>query len=422
MGLPAQPEYVYLEDVLAQIPRRDRVLCYLLALITPNALAERLLMRRGGMDDLATVMFTSGATGEPKGVMLSHHNIVSNIQAFSETLEFGPADTMMGVLPPFHSFGFTATLWAPLTRGFRVVYHPNPLDAAGVGRMVAKYRATIIAGTSAFFALYARGCAPEEFRSLRLAVAGAQKLVPAVAKAFQDRFGLPLTEGYGCTELSPVVAVNVPDITEGPVKQFGTREGSVGRPLPGLAIRIVDRETFLPAAEGASGIVLIRGPSVMLRYLADARATAAVMRAGPPPPQPGLPRLDWYVTGDIGVIDEDGFLHIHDRVSRFSKIGGEMVPHAAVEAALIAASGEVERSFAVVTLPDRLRGEKIVVAYSGPELDAGALLRKMSEQGVPSLWLPRDFHRVERLPLLPAGKPDLVTVRRMAEDRAVRSD
>ena len=212
-GLPERPEYVYLEDVMRRMPRRDQVLCYLLAAITPNALAERRLMRRGAMDDLATVMFTSGATGEPKGVMLSHHNIVSNIEAFSEVLRFGPSDTMMGVLPPFHSFGFTATLWAPLTQRMRVVYHPNPLDAKGVGRMAAKYRATVIAGTSSFFALYARGCEPEQFRSLRLAVAGAQKLVPAVAEAFEARFGLPLTEGYGCTELSPVVAVNVPDVT-----------------------------------------------------------------------------------------------------------------------------------------------------------------------------------------------------------------
>ena len=205
------------------------------------------------MDDLATVMFTSGATGEPKGVMLSHHNVVSNIEAFSEVLRFGPSDTMMGMLPPFHSFGFTATLWTPLTQRMPVVYHPNPLDAKGVGRMAAKYRATVIAGTSSFFALYARGCEPEQFRSLRLAVAGAQKLVPAVAEAFEARFGLPLTEGYGCTELSPVVAVNVPDVTDGPVRQIGARAGSVGRPLPGLGILIADRETLRAGGRRRAG-------------------------------------------------------------------------------------------------------------------------------------------------------------------------
>jgi acyl-[acyl-carrier-protein]-phospholipid O-acyltransferase/long-chain-fatty-acid--[acyl-carrier-protein] ligase len=423
-GLPERPEYVYLEDVMRGMPRRDRVLCYLLAAITPNAIAERLLMRRGAMDDLATVMFTSGATGEPKGVMLSHHNIVSNIEAFSEVMRFGPSDTMMGMLPPFHSFGFTATLWTPLTVRMRVVYHPNPLDAKGVGRMVAKYRATVIAGTSSFFALYVRGCEPEQFRSLRLAVAGAQKLVPAVAEAFEARFGLPLTEGYGCTELSPVVSVNVPDVRDGPVKQIGSRVGSVGRPLPGLGILVADRETLRPAAGNAPGVILVRGPSVMMRYMDDARATAAAFREGPPPPEPGLRRLDWYVTADIGAVDEDGFLHIHDRISRFSKIGGEMVPHMVIEAALAAASPEAERSFAVVTLPDRVRGEKVVVVYSGPELDAGALLHRMSERGVPNLWLPspRDFHRVESLPFLPSGKPDLAATRRLAEAAAGAKD
>jgi acyl-[acyl-carrier-protein]-phospholipid O-acyltransferase/long-chain-fatty-acid--[acyl-carrier-protein] ligase len=438
-GLPERPEYVYLEDVMRRMPRRDRVLCYLLAAITPNAIAERRLMRRGAMDDLATVMFTSGATGEPKGVMLSHHNIVSNIEAFSEVMAFGPSDTMMGMLPPFHSFGFTATLWTPLTVRMRVVYHPNPLDAKGVGRMVAKYRATVIAGTSSFFALYVRGCEPEQFRSLRLAVAGAQKLVPAVAEAFEARFDLPLTEGYGCTELSPVVSVNVPDVRDGPVKQIGARVGSVGRPLPGLGILVADRETLQPAAGNAPGVILVRGPSVMMRYMDDARATAAALLPGPPPLEPGLRRLDWYVTADIGAVDEDGFLHIHDRISRFSKIGGEMVPHMVIEAALAAASPEAERpfdaaqgalsmverrSFAVVTLPDRVRGEKVVVVYSGPELDAGALLHRMSERGVPNLWLPspKDFHRVEGLPFLPSGKLDLAATRRLAEAAAAAKD
>jgi acyl-[acyl-carrier-protein]-phospholipid O-acyltransferase/long-chain-fatty-acid--[acyl-carrier-protein] ligase len=283
--------------------------------------------------------------------------------------------------------------------------------------MIAKYGATVIAGTSSFFGLYARGCEPEQFRSLRLAVAGAQKLVPAVAEAFEARFGLPLTEGYGCTELSPVAAVNVPDVSDGPVKQVGTRAGSVGRPLPGFSVLIADRETLEPLPPGETGVILMRGPSVMLRYMDDARATAAAFQEGPAPPQPGMRRLDWYVTADIGTLDEEGFLHIQDRVSRFSKIGGEMVPHLVIEAAL-AASSEAGRSFAVVTLPDRARGEKIAVVYSGPELDAGELLRKMSERGVPNLWLPssKDFHRVESLPFLPSGKLDLAATRRLAEE------
>jgi len=404
-GLPERPEYVYLEDVMKSLSAGAKTAGFLLAALTPACLAERWLMKRGRMDDVATVMFTSGSTGRPKGVVLSHHNIASNIETMSEALQFGPADTIMGVLPPFHSFGFTTTLWTPLTCGMRVVFHPNPLDANGVGRMVEKHRATLIMGTPSFYVLYTRGCKPEQFRSLRLAVAGGQKLLPAVAAAFEKRFGLPLSEGYGCTELSPVVSVNVPDVTDGTITQAGTRAGSVGRSLPGVAVRIVHRETLEPAAEDDSGLVLIKGPNVMQGYLDDPEATARVMHDG------------WYVTADIGFVDDDGFLHIHDRASRFSKIGGEMVPHAAIEDALCRAATDEESKFVVVALPDHMRGEKVVVLYSGPELDVGELLRKMSEAGVPSLWFPAtsDFIRVDTLPLLASGKTDLVASKRLAE-------
>ena len=410
-GLGERVEYVFLEDVIGSVPRRSKILSFILAALTPAFLAERWLMKRGRMDDLATVMFTSGSTGEPKGVMLSHHNVVSNIEAMAEILQFGPADTIMGVLPPFHSFGFTTTLWIPLTQGVRAVFHPNPLDAKGVGRMVEKHGATLIMGTPSFYALYTRGCKPEQFRSLRLAIAGGQKLLPAAAEAFRQRFGLPLSEGYGCTELSPVVAVNIPDVRRGNVFQAGTCEGSVGRPLPGVAVRIADRETLAPVAGDADGIILIKGPNVMQGYLDAPDATADVIRDG------------WYVTADIGAVDDDGFIHIHDRASRFSKIGGEMVPHAALEDALLRAAEGDERRFVVVALPDVTRGERLAVLYSGPELDASSLLRTAAESGMPNLWLPaaRDVFRVDALPLLASGKTDLVTARRLVEEASARA-
>jgi acyl-[acyl-carrier-protein]-phospholipid O-acyltransferase/long-chain-fatty-acid--[acyl-carrier-protein] ligase len=404
-GLPERPEYLYMEDVLSSMSKKEMFVAFLLGALLPACLARRFLMRPVKMDDLATVMFTSGSTGEPKGVMLSHHNVVSNIEGFSEVLRFRTNDTMAGVLPLFHSFGFTATLWAPLTRGMRVAYHPNPLDAKGVGQLIEKHRATIIAGTSSFFAMYARGCKPEQFASLRLAVAGGQKLVPEVATAFKERFGLALSEGYGCTELSPVVAVNSDDVRHGRIVQHSSREGSVGRPLPGLLAQAVGIESGEPLGADESGIVLIRGASVMQAYMDNPEATAAVIRDG------------WYVTNDVGRIDEDGYLFIEDRISRFSKIGGEMVPHSAVEEALRTAAEDTERRFAVVTLPDRVRGEKLAVAYTGEELDVNALLKRLGENGIPNLWLPApsDFHRVEDIPLLPTGKPDLVSVRKMIQ-------
>jgi len=400
-----RPEFVFLEDVMEALTPRERFRSLLLALLVPGWLAERLVLHRSGMDDLATVMFTSGSTGRPKGVMLSHHNVASNIQAMADVFQFSDRDAIMGVLPPFHAFGFTVTVWIPLYLGVRVVYHANPLDAKRVGELIAKHRATILLGTPSFFALYARGCAREQFRTLRLAISGAQKLAPAVAEAFERRFGLPISEGYGCTELTPVVSVNVADVEAGGVRQAGHRRGSVGRLLPGLAARIVDRETLAPLPEDATGIVLIAGPSVMMGYLGDPEATAEVLRDG------------WYVTADLGSLDEDGFLYIHDRVARFSKIGGEMVGHAAVENALHEAEGEVRRNFAVLSFPDPVRGERLVVIYDGPDLDVHALRERMVRSGVPKLWIPaaRDFHRVRAVPLLGSGKLDLAEARRLAE-------
>ena len=409
-NLPERPEYVYLEDVMKALTGGAKITSFVLAAVTPAFLAERWLMQRGRIDDLATVMFTSGSTGKPKGVMLSHHNVVSNIQAMTEALQLDPTDTIMSVLPPFHSFGFTTTLWLPLTQGLRVIFHPNPLDAREVGRMVEKHCATLLMGTPSFFALYTRGCKPEQFRSLRLIVAGGQKLLPTVAEAFEKRFGIPLSEGYGCTELSPVVSANVPDVMDGDKTQKGTLVGSVGRPLPGVAVRVVNRETYEPVSGDESGIVLIKGANVMQGYLNDPGATARVIRNG------------WYITADIGIVDDDGFLHIQDRASRFSKIAGEMVPHAGLEDALYCAAENEESKFVVVAFPDHMRGEKLVVLYSGPQLDTGELLRTMTEAGVPNLWFPatRDFIHVDELPLLASGKTDLVKAKSMAESAAGR--
>jgi len=403
-GAPERPEYVYLEDVMASIPKHSLALNWLLAAIVPSFLAERCLMHRGEMDALATVSFTSGSTGEPKGVMLTHHNVMSNVEALFEVLQFGPEDTIMGVLPPFHSFGFTAPLWGPLTSGMSVVFHPNPLDAKGVGRMVEKHRATILLATPSFCALYVRGCNPEQFRSLRLAIAGGQKLQPEVARAFEEKFGCPLSEGYGCTETSPVVSLNIHDVHQNHMTHVGTRPGSVGRVLPGVAVRAVNRNTLAPVKHNTPGMLLVKGHNVMLGYLDEPETTAKTIRDG------------WYTTADIGRLDEDGFVHIHDRISRFSKIAGEMVAHGAVENALQKVVASEDTCFVVVSLPDPVRGEKLVALYSSPELDPGALISKAIAMGTPSLWLPspKSFIRLATLPLLASGKTDLAAARRIA--------
>lgn len=377
---------------------------YVRAYVTPAFLAERLLMRRGGMNNLAAVMFTKGATGKPKGVMLTHHNIATNIEQVTDALRIDWRDMIMGVLPPFHAFGFTATLWLPLVSRIRVAYHANPLDARGVGRRVRRHRASILIGTPSFFAFYTRGCAKEDFASLRLVVAGGQKLQPAIAEAFERKFGKDLHEGYGCTEMSPVVAVNVPDVRlRRRWKQVTARSGSVGRPVPGLLVRVVDLKTYEPLPEGETGMVLVKGPNAMRAYMDDPHGTSLAIRKG------------WYYTRDIGMLDPDGFLHIHGRVTRFSKIAGETVQHAVVEQALAAADAGGGRRYAVVSLADPTRGQRLGVVYDGPVVEPRTVTAKLIHTDLPNLWMPdaRDFTHVDALPMTADGEPDYDAVKAM---------
>jgi acyl-[acyl-carrier-protein]-phospholipid O-acyltransferase/long-chain-fatty-acid--[acyl-carrier-protein] ligase len=267
-----------------------------------------------GADDLAAVLFSSGSTGTPKGVMLSHRNLISNTESVNSLFQIEETDTIAGVLPLFHSFGFTYTLWFPLLHGASAAYHAQPLDAKGLGELVQKSKATFLPAPPTFCQAYLRGCSREQFASLRHVLVGAEKLSPSLAGAFQEKFGLPRLEGYGATEMSLVISVNVPDRERASVKQIGTRSGTVGQPVPGVAVKVVHRETGETVKNGDEGLVLVKGPNRMLGYLHRPMETEAVLRDG------------WYVTGDIVVVDGEGFIRIVDRQSRFSKIAGEMVP------------------------------------------------------------------------------------------------
>jgi acyl-[acyl-carrier-protein]-phospholipid O-acyltransferase/long-chain-fatty-acid--[acyl-carrier-protein] ligase len=259
------------------------------------------------------VLFSSGSTGEPKGIVLTHHNIISNVEAFGHVLDFTKRDGMCGILPFFHSFGFTATLWCPLLLGVPVSYHPNPIDGTAIAKLVREHRLTVLLCTPTFLLSYIRRAKPEDFASLRLVITGAEKLKKKLADRFEERFGVRPMEGYGATELSPVACVSVPDVG-GRVPQKGFKDGSIGMPLPGVVVKIVDPDTREPLAMNEEGLLLIKGPNVMQGYHAQPEKTKSVLRGG------------WYETGDIARIDEDGFVYIVDRLSRYSKIGGEMVP------------------------------------------------------------------------------------------------
>jgi len=395
-----------LEEIAAQPRLGEKILALILAWLSPVGTLEKAVgrQRNGSLDDVATVIFSSGSTGEPKGVLLSHYNIVSNAEQLNQLLDFSPRDRFLGILPFFHSFGFTATLTAPAVVGVGVTFHPNPLDARPIGELVRTYSLTYIMATPTFLQIYLRSCDAADFGSLRCVMASAEKLPEWLANAFEEKLGLRPMEGYGCTECAPVVTCSTHEFRAAGFRQAGSRRGSTGLPLPGVSIRLVSPDTGEPAPQGESGLLLVRGPNVMLGYLGQPQKTAEVIRDG------------WYVTGDIAAIDEAGFLQITDRLSRFSKIGGEMVPHVKVEEKLHEILGITEITFAVCGVPDSKKGERLVVLHTLPEERLSELLKKLPQLGLPNLWTPRpnQFFHVDTLPLLATGKRDLRALKDLA--------
>ncbi|HXC63746.1 MAG TPA: AMP-binding protein, partial [bacterium] len=402
-GLQAPPNTVFVEDLLGGAFKARVALTYAAAMALPRTLLQAWLKPRGELDEAATIIFSSGSTGAPKGVLLTHRNILANLEGLAQVLQVGPQDRMMGVLPFFHSLGYTGTLWLPLDCGFAVVFHPNPLDAAVIGRLAGQYRATILLSTPTFCQAYVRKCAPEQFGHLRYAVVGAEKLRADQAEAFRGKFGVELLEGYGCTEMAPCVALNVPDVDEGGEHHVGFKPGTVGVPLPGVVAKVVDLESGEELPSGQSGLLLLKGAGRMAGYWQRPDLTAAALRDG------------WYVTGDVASIDSDGFIQLTDRLSRFSKIGGEMVPHLKVEEAVRPLLAE-DAACVVCSVPDEAKGERLVLLHNDPALGAEALWQALSNSGLPKLWLPRQdaIRRVDAIPTLGSGKMDLRRCRELA--------
>jgi acyl-[acyl-carrier-protein]-phospholipid O-acyltransferase/long-chain-fatty-acid--[acyl-carrier-protein] ligase len=336
--------------------------------------------------------------------MLTHDNIVSNVAQLDQCFGFERKDRILGILPFFHSFGFTGTLALALTRGLGVVFHPNPFDARTIGGLVSDHAVTFLLATPTFLQGYIRRCDPQQFGSLRVVLVGAEKLHERTAQAFEDKFGIRPLEAYGCTECSPAVTVNTRDFRAAGFRQVGGKRGKIGHPLPGVSIRIVDPANFEPVPLGQSGLMLVRGPNVMKGYLGRPVETAKAIHNG------------WYVTGDIATVDEDGFVEITDRLSRFSKIGGEMVPHIKVEEKLQELAGAEEQVFAVTSAPDEKKGERLLVLHTLDDAVLSACLDRLDQSGLPNLWIPRpqSFFRVEAIPYLGTGKLDLRRIRTLA--------
>ncbi len=364
------------------------------------ASAGSLLKKLGGAeakpDDLATVIFSSGSTGQPKGVMLSHKNVGVNVHQVGDVYRFVPEDRMLGVLPFFHSFGFMATIAGPAVEGFACAYHFNPMEAKVIGPLAEKHGVTIMIATPTFLQFYLRGLKPEQLSALRLVVVGAEKLPTKVADAFEEKFGIRPLEAYGCTECSPGVALNGPN---------ESREGSIGKVIRDLEARIVHPETGEDLPDGEAGLLRVKGPNVMHGYLGNPDKTDEVLRDG------------WYDTGDIVRRDEDGFLWIEGRLSRFSKIGGEMVPHGNVEETLNDLAEGDERVFLVVGVPDDKKGEKLVVLHIASDEVLESVIEKLNDAPIPNLWKPKagQFLKVDEIPLLGSGKVDLKSAQAIAE-------
>jgi len=405
-------ELIYLEEFRKSITTTERVLAMIGIWLIPGFIHEYWLMGLGGhkIDDICTIIFSSGSTGDPKGIMLTHGNVGASVESTVQAIDPTPQDRVLGILPLFHSFGYTVTLWVPLQVGASVVYHANPLQTREIGELCKKHQCTIFLSTPTFLRAYLRRCEADDFRTVRILVCGAEKLPPSLAQEFKQKFGVEPMEGYGCTELSPVGAVNVPDYQEGNVKQVGHKLGTIGQPVPGVAARIVHRETMQDLPQGQEGLLLMYGANVMKGYLGRDDLTQKKIVDG-----------GWYVTGDLAFLDEEGFITITGREERFAKIGGEMVPLEKVEEELHAILNTTDKICAVTAIPDAKKGERIVVLHV-PLTDTNPkdLWKKLNERGLPNIYIPsqRDFYSVAELPVLGSGKLDLKKCKLMAQEVA----
>src|SRR5205809_8116477 len=395
------------------MPRlKSRILFWwMMSIFAPARLLVRLLQvpKRGGHDE-AVLLFTSGSSGERKGVVLSHRNIVGNVSQFRELLDAKKEDAILASLPFFHSFGSTVTLWYPLIEGVRIVTYPNPLEVAKNAALIEKHKLTLLLATPTFLRGYLRKAEPQQLRSLRLVITGAEKLPLDLAKNFEERFKQRVFEGYGLTETSPVVSVNLPEpqpTKPGEHVQPSSRLGSVGKMAPGIAAEIREPETDHKLSLHETGMLWLRGVNIFECYLLDPERSAEVLRDG------------WLKTGDLGRFDEDGFLYIEGRLSRFSKIGGEMVPHESIEhkiVDLLDLSGKDERTIAIVGVQDQAKGEALVL-LSAVDVDLAQLRKKLHESGISNLWIPKRVQRVEVIPVLASGKLDLKKCNELAVDK-----
>ncbi len=412
MKFDVDAEIVLLDSLKEKVSGMDKAIAFIQGALLPAWLVDRLLgLHKVRSDDLLTVIFTSGSTGMPKGVLLSNANISHNVDAVDCAVNLDRTDTVLGVLPFFHSFGYSVTLWAANTLGPRCVYHFNPLDARQIGKLAERYDVTVLLGTPTFLRGYLRRIDPKQFEDLDVVVVGAEKMPPELFDAFERKFGVRPVEGYGATELSPLVSVNVPPSRSASEFQLDRIEGSVGLPLPGVSAKIVSPDNGHELNADEDGMLLVTGPNVMQGYANRDDLTKQAIHDG------------WYETGDIGHVDKQGFLHITGRLSRFSKIGGEMVPHIRVEEEigrlLCESDDDEEVRVCVTAVPDKKKGERLIVLHKPTSKSADDIRNALQAAGLPNLFIPGadSFLEVDEIPMLGTGKLDLKRAKELAQEK-----
>ena len=400
-----ESKLLMLEDIREEISTISRVGTLLKAIILPAKMLRNSYFKEVSMNDTAAILFSSGSEGSPKGVELSHSNIAANAKQAAIELGAVESDVIMSTLPTFHAFGFAITTLMPLSEGIPIVCHADPKDVVTIASGIQKYSGTILVGTPTFLRMYtiSKKVSVDSMQSLRLVVAGAEKLRSEVRDGFESKFNMPVFEGYGTTETSPGASVNLPDL-ESPHK-LRNRPGTVGKAFSGTEFKIVDPDPLEPLPIGEDGLILIGGPQIMKGYLKMPEKTAEVIEI--------IDGYRWYRTGDKGHLDEDGFLTIVDRYSRFAKIGGEMISLTTVEEEILDACNDKDLEIAATCLPDQRKGEKIVL-LSTSNIEKSELTKILSDAKINPLYHPSSVLVVDEIPKLGSGKTDFGATKKIA--------
>lgn len=410
---PPNRDLIFIERVLPKIKPRIKK-WFILSKILPTSMLVKLLgIGKEKGDDEAILLFTSGSSGEPKGVPLSHRNLLANVTQFGTQLRLPDDAKLLGCLPLFHSLGCTVTLWFPVIEGLDLVTFPTPLDNKRLAELINTHSIDLLLATPTFLRGYMRRIEPEQLSSLKLVITGAEKLPDNLANSFDEKFGKFPMEGYGLTETSPGSHVNLPldDPGDGAPLILTHRSSSVGQNLPGVSVKITNAATDKPCPINESGIIWLKGANIFKGYLNKPELSDEVLQDG------------WFKSGDVGRVDNDGFLYIEGRISRFSKIAGEMVPHETVEATVnkvLGLDNETERKVAIVGIPDAKKGEAILllsaIASDALEQEALDIRYKLLDEGLPSLWCPKTILQVDSIPVLASGKLDIKACHNLVQE------